>query len=214
MPFSRRSASRTSEADAVDKSWFSLEERLRSGVLASKLADIKQAKKSKDLEVAVRIATTRERLCWIGAYYAFVGGMSLARSMSMRWRGVRLHWDNAFLPLNIVFFCMPPFLFTYQLDLALHPMRLGGLGLQLGGKANRIAEEANRIRLGRKHHWFGCEYLPWVDDQTLWIHKPICLPLTLEAAYHRERAASLRAQRAKGLEAEADWAYFMPRCET
>jgi hypothetical protein len=56
---------------------------------------------------------------------------------------------------------MPPFLFTYQLDLALHPMRLGGLGLQLGGKANRIAEEANRIRLGRKHHWFGCEYLPW-----------------------------------------------------
>ena len=34
-------------------------------------ADIKQAKKSKDLEVAVRIATTRERLCWIGAYYAF-----------------------------------------------------------------------------------------------------------------------------------------------
>lgn len=54
---------------------------------------------------------------------------------------------------------MPPFLFTYQLDLALHPMRLGGL--QLGGKANRIAEEANRIRQGRKHHWFGCEYLPW-----------------------------------------------------
>ena len=53
-----------------------------------------------------------------------------------------------------------------------------------------------------------------VDDQTLWIHKPICLPLTLEAAYHRERAASLRAQRAKGLEPEADWAYFMPRCET
>ena len=54
---------------------------------------------------------------------------------------------------------MPPFLFTYQLDLALHPIRLGGL--QLGGKANRIAEEANRIRLARKHHWFGCEYLPW-----------------------------------------------------
>ena len=54
---------------------------------------------------------------------------------------------------------MPPFLFTYQLDLALHPMRLGGL--HLGGKANRIAEEANRIRLSRKHHWFGCEYLPW-----------------------------------------------------
>ena len=55
---------------------------------------------------------------------------------------------------------MPPFLFTYQLDLALHPLRLPG-GLHLGGKANRIAEEANRIRLGRKHHWFGCEYLPW-----------------------------------------------------
>ena len=54
---------------------------------------------------------------------------------------------------------MPPFLFTYQLDLALHPIRVSSL--QLGGKANRIAEEANRIRLGRKHHWFGCEYLPW-----------------------------------------------------
>lgn len=47
-------------------------------VVSSTEADIKQAKKSKDLEVAVRIATTRERLCWIGAYYAFdawhVGG--------------------------------------------------------------------------------------------------------------------------------------------
>jgi len=31
-----------------------------------------------------------------------VGGVSVARSMSLRWRGVRLHWDNAFLPLNIV----------------------------------------------------------------------------------------------------------------
>eukprot|EP00438_Fugacium_kawagutii_P010164 Skav235856 [mRNA] locus=scaffold1693:157206:157879:- [translate_table: standard] len=28
--------------------------------------------------------------------------MSLARSVSLRWRGVRLHWDNAFLPLNVV----------------------------------------------------------------------------------------------------------------
>ena len=25
----------------------------------------------RDLELALRIASTRERLCWIGAYYAF-----------------------------------------------------------------------------------------------------------------------------------------------
>ena len=31
-----------------------------------------------------------------------VGLMALARSSSMRLRGVRLHWDNAFLPLNVV----------------------------------------------------------------------------------------------------------------
>ena len=72
----------------------------------------------------------------------------------------KISWPRPLsISFNARFFCMPPFLFTYQLDLALHPMRLGGL--QLGGKANRIAEEANRIRQGRKHHWFGCEYLPW-----------------------------------------------------
>ncbi|CAK9101669.1 unnamed protein product [Durusdinium trenchii] len=163
------------------------------------------------MELAMRIATTRERLCWIGMYYSFVGIVSLARSMSMRWRGIQLHWDNAFLPLNIAFFCMPPFLFTYQLDLAMHPTSV--LGIHFGGKANRISEEAIRIRDGASHHWFSCKYLPWVDDGSLFIHKPICLPLTLEAAYHRERALSNKAQSAKGLQPEADWAYFSQRCQ-
>ena len=52
---------------------------------------------------------------------------------------------------------MPPFLFTYQLDLALPSASVAFLG----GKANRIAEEAQRIRQGSQHHWFGCKYLPW-----------------------------------------------------
>lgn len=61
--------------------------------------------------------------------------------------------------LELRFFCIPPFLFTYQLDLALHPCNIWGF--PFGGKANRIAEEAIRIREGVAHHWFGCRYLPW-----------------------------------------------------
>lgn len=60
---------------------------------------------------------------------------------------------------------MPPFLFTYQLDLAMHPTTVPFLGVALGGKANRIAREANEIRQGTRHHWFDCEYLPWVTRQ-------------------------------------------------
>ncbi|OLP91644.1 putative folate-biopterin transporter 2 [Symbiodinium microadriaticum] len=187
-----------------------LEDRIRSGLLDSRLADIKQTKKTREMELALRIATTRERLLWVAAYYAFVGGVSLARSATLRWQGIRLHWDNAFLPLNITFFCMPPFLFTYQLDLALAPAELWGL--KVGGKANRIAEEALAIREGRRHRWFSCPYLPEVDDATLWIHKPVCLPVVFEHAYHRERALSNKAREAKGLSPEPDWAYFQQRC--
>ncbi|CAE7662653.1 unnamed protein product, partial [Symbiodinium sp. CCMP2456] len=173
-----------------------LEDRIRSGLLDSRLADIKQTKKTREMELALRIATTRERLLWVAAYYAFVGGVSLARSATLRWQGIRLHWDNAFLPLNITFFCMPPFLFTYQLDLALAPAQLWGL--PVGGKANRISEEALAIREGCRHRWFSCPYLPEVDDGTLWIHKPVCLPVVFEHAYHRERALSNKAREAKG----------------
>ena len=65
--------------------------------------------------------------------------------------------------LELRFFCMPPFLFTYQLDLALQPCNIWGF--PFGGKANRIAEEAIRIREGVSHHWFGCRYLPWAPWQ-------------------------------------------------
>ena len=51
-----------------------------------------------------------------------------------------------------------------------------------------------------------------VEDKALWIHKPICLPLTLEAAYLRERATSKKVQEAQGLPVEAEWAYFERRC--
>ena len=108
------------------------------------------------------------------------------------------------------FFCMPPFLFTYQLDLAMHPTRL--FGVPFGGKANRIAEEALQIRDGARHHWFQQPFLPCVEDESLWIHKKICLPLALEAAYHRERAASNRMHDEKGLRGEPDWAFFQQRC--
>ncbi|CAJ1333107.1 unnamed protein product [Effrenium voratum] len=188
----------------------SLEEKLRGGVLDSKLADIKQAKRLRDLELATRIASTRERLCWIGAYYGLVGVVSLARSATLRWQNVRLHWDNAFLPLNVVFLCMPPFVSGYQLDLAMHPISL--MGYQVGGKANRIAEEAMRIRNGEAHHWFNCRYLPWVEDSTCVLQQPVCLPAVLEPAYHRERLMANRARHAKELPPEPEWAYFAKRC--
>ena len=37
-----------------------------------------------------------------------------------------------------------------------------------------------------------------VKDSTLWIHKPVCLPVVFEHAYHRERALSNTAREAKG----------------
>ena len=92
----------------------------------------------------------------------------------------------------------------------MHEMSI--LGVAFGGKANRIAEEALQIRAGSRHHWFQNTFLPQVDDQHLFIHKKICLPLALEAAYHRERAASNKLHDEKGLQREPDWAFFQQRC--
>eukprot|EP00930_Biecheleria_cincta_P013169 TRINITY_DN11886_c0_g1_i2.p1 TRINITY_DN11886_c0_g1~~TRINITY_DN11886_c0_g1_i2.p1 ORF type:complete len:216 (+),score=31.89 TRINITY_DN11886_c0_g1_i2:49-648(+) len=188
-------------------SWASrLEERYKDSLLDGRLADIKQAKKTRDIETSLKIAATRDRLCWIAGYYGFMGLMSLARHASLHRRGIPMHWDNFFLPLNVAVICMPPFLFTYQLDLALSPTIV--LGMPIGGKANRLAEEAARIRAGAQHRWFDQWWLPDVDDSTLSIHRPVCLPPILEASYQRERARSAKATAARGLPEEPDWAYF------
>ena len=86
----------------------------------------------------MQIASTRDRLCFIAGYYSFVALVTVIRKIDMHRRGVPLHFDNFFLPLNITFICVPPFLFTYQLDLALSPCTI--FGLPIGGKANRLAE--------------------------------------------------------------------------
>mmetsp|Transcript_48594 Transcript_48594/g.138880 ORF Transcript_48594/g.138880 Transcript_48594/m.138880 type:complete len:200 (+) Transcript_48594:90-689(+) len=188
----------------------SLEERQRSLFLDGKLADIKQAKKVRDMELSARIAATRDRLCWIGAYYGFVACVSVSRHVCLHRAGVRLHFDNFFLPLNVAFVCAPPFLFAYQLDLALPPRALAGL--PLGGKANRIADEAARIREGSVHRWFGSPWLPLVDDGSLCIRRPLCLPLALEEAYRRERARTARERAARGLDRGGEWAHFEEAC--
>mmetsp|Transcript_28147 Transcript_28147/g.66550 ORF Transcript_28147/g.66550 Transcript_28147/m.66550 type:complete len:200 (-) Transcript_28147:6-605(-) len=188
-----------------------IEQRQRVAALDSKLADVKQVKKTRDLELALRIASTRDRLCWVAGYYSFVAFVSCCRHANMHFRGVHFHFDNFFLPLNITFMCLPPFLFGYQLDLALSPRTL--LGLPIGGKANRIAEEAERIRQGSVHQWFNKTWLPQVDDSTLAIHRPICLPPTFEAAYARERVRTNDARAARGLAPEKPWAYFEEGCK-
>ncbi|CAE8642445.1 unnamed protein product [Polarella glacialis] len=158
----------------------------------------------------MKIAATRDRLPFIAGYYGLILLASSARHASMHRRGVHLTWDNFFLPLNGVFTCIPPFLFTYQLDLALPPMTV--LGVPIGGKVNRLAEEAERIRSGTTHRWFDCKLFPEVDDSTCYINKPLCLPPTLEAAYKRERLRSTKALAEKALPPEAEWAVFQDGC--
>uniref|UniRef100_A0A7S1WHF7 Uncharacterized protein n=1 Tax=Alexandrium catenella TaxID=2925 RepID=A0A7S1WHF7_ALECA len=187
-----------------------VEERQRVAALDSKLADVKQAKKTRDLDLSLRIASTRDRLCFVAGYYAFVAFMSCCRHLSMHRRGIHFNFDNFFLPLRVTVICLPPFVFGYQLDLALSPRTV--FGLPIGGKANRISEEAERIRQGSVHHWFEKSWLPEVDDSTLAIHRPICLPPTFEAAYARERARTEEARAARGLPSEKPWAFFEEAC--
>mmetsp|Transcript_21443 Transcript_21443/g.56666 ORF Transcript_21443/g.56666 Transcript_21443/m.56666 type:complete len:201 (-) Transcript_21443:17-619(-) len=189
-----------------------LEEKQRSAAIEGKLVDLRQAMRVRDMEVAMRIAATRDRLCWLAAYYSLVLSFAGARHASMHRRGVPMHFDNFFLPLPIAFTLMPPVLFMYQLDFALQPTSV--FGFRIGGKANRLAEEANRIREGVRHCWFGHPWLPEVDDGELWIHRPVCLPLAFEEAYRRQRAqgAALRAARGLAPAAEPHWAYFAELC--
>ncbi len=73
-----------------------------------------------------------------------VGGVSLARSMSLRWRGVRLHWDNAFLPLNIVLLGL---MWTKNNRISGFPRRWSQVIHQFGNYGNNPTLKLHRFRI-------------------------------------------------------------------
>eukprot|EP00928_Gymnodinium_smaydae_P071750 TRINITY_DN55249_c0_g1_i1.p2 TRINITY_DN55249_c0_g1~~TRINITY_DN55249_c0_g1_i1.p2 ORF type:complete len:212 (+),score=39.33 TRINITY_DN55249_c0_g1_i1:58-636(+) len=183
-----------------------IENRQRQAALDARLADVKQAKRLRDLQVATQIASTRDRLLWVAGYYSTMLAMSLVRHVALHRRGVSFHFDNFFLPLNVAIICAPPWLVGYQLDLALPESVVPGL--PLGGKATRLQEETLRIRDGLRHRWFDHPWLPEVDDAQLAMHRPVRLPATLAASYAREREATNSARAARGLQPEPEWGTF------
>eukprot|EP00928_Gymnodinium_smaydae_P066781 TRINITY_DN49742_c0_g1_i1.p1 TRINITY_DN49742_c0_g1~~TRINITY_DN49742_c0_g1_i1.p1 ORF type:complete len:212 (+),score=35.85 TRINITY_DN49742_c0_g1_i1:89-637(+) len=112
-------------------------ESATSFVLQSKLADLKQKKKERDLMIASRIATIRDRVHWLSAFYVVMIGANLFRGRKLRAAG--LPWEP--LPISYLPFVATPFAFAYQADFA------------YGNKAERINAEVQNIIKNEKH-WF------------------------------------------------------------
>ena len=162
----------------------------------NRLLDLKQKKRERDITQSMQLAATRDRLLWIGGYYAFVGLLSCGRHVYMRRRGLAFTWDNFFTPLNQAFLCLPPFLFGYQLDYACFD------------KGERIAAEAARIREGAPHRWFDHPWLPVSDDTDRWFNKSLDLPRSLEPTYDKVMTAADAQRAAAGQPPAPRWARF------
>lgn len=147
----------------------------------------------------MQIATIRDRVLWITAYYGAVGVLALARSSWMRYKRIPFHFDNVFIPLNMVAFVIPPFALGYQVDLVYF------------NKSNRIAEEAAKIRSGEPHRWFNQYWLPQSDDSDFWFNQPLELPVALKPAYATYMESMSKAQISEGQLPLKDWARFTPR---
>mmetsp|Transcript_43578 Transcript_43578/g.120573 ORF Transcript_43578/g.120573 Transcript_43578/m.120573 type:complete len:188 (+) Transcript_43578:98-661(+) len=174
-----------------------LEDRQRNAALAARIADARQQKHVRDVQQSMQVALVRDRVLWITTYYATVLCVSGLRHLIMHRRGVRFTFDNFFLPLNVVVVLIPPFALGYQLDFV-H-----------ASKANRVAEEAARIRAGDPHHWFGHPLLPVARrDAELWFNQPLLLPAALQPAYRKYMADLNKAQRESGQPEFREWAKF------
>eukprot|EP00325_Prymnesiales_sp_UTEX-LB-985_P033568 CAMPEP_0174728028 /NCGR_PEP_ID=MMETSP1094-20130205/50921_1 /TAXON_ID=156173 /ORGANISM="Chrysochromulina brevifilum, Strain UTEX LB 985" /LENGTH=180 /DNA_ID=CAMNT_0015929879 /DNA_START=34 /DNA_END=576 /DNA_ORIENTATION=- len=174
----------------------SVEAKTKDVLLIQRLLDLKQKKRERDIQQSMALATTRDRLLWIGGYYTLLGAVAGVRHLVMHRRGFHFTWDTFFLPLNQVAVCLPPFLLGYQLDYALF------------AKGERIEAEAARIRNGAPHRWFDSAYLPQCDDRDRWFNQPLNLPVGLRPTYERVKAKEDAARVAAGLKPEPDWARF------
>ncbi|KAF0980838.1 hypothetical protein FDP41_012759 [Naegleria fowleri] len=111
-----------------------VEEKQKQALIQQQLIKLKSMKRRRDYEIATRLATTRDRVWWLGGFYTVMGGVSFARMLYLR------RFDP--LPLNYLPYIIVPFWMTYLVDFA------------YGTKANRIDREARKILTQEQGHWF------------------------------------------------------------
>ncbi|KAL9651631.1 hypothetical protein ABK040_001576 [Willaertia magna] len=111
-----------------------VEEKQKEAKITERLIELKQLKRRRDYEIATKMATTRDRVYWLGGFYFVMGGVSFGRMIVLR--------RFAPLPFDTLPFMAVPFWMAYQYDFA------------FGNKANRINKEALKILNEEEGHWF------------------------------------------------------------
>lgn len=125
----------------MGNSWFSsvkedATKTVSGAVIRSKLIDIKAQKSRRDQELAFKVATVRERIHWLAAFYVTLISFNFVR---IRFINKTKGFDP--LPLAWLPFIGTPFLFMYQVDFS------------YGTKLERLNVEAQHI-LKNEKHWF------------------------------------------------------------
>jgi hypothetical protein len=174
-----------------------VKEQVREANLLSRCADLKQKKAERDIQASMRLALARDRLVFYSSFLAFMLPVSIARNLILR-RSGRPHRfpDDWLLPLQFVPTCMAPWMLAYQIDYTYLD------------KANRVAKEAESIRAGTEHHWFGQAWLPKSTDAEQWFNLPLALPESLRPAYVRMTSEGNLKRAERGLGPDAEWAAF------
>jgi hypothetical protein len=149
--------------------------------MISKLADMKQKKLERDLQIATRIAVLRDRVHWLLAFY---GTMLAVNALRVRKVGVadpRMA-IGPFEPMPLAFFpyIATPFLFAYQADFA------------YGTKAERLNIEMQNI----------------VRNESHWFNDPLILPKYLEQYYREMQDDANTKLNLIGEPPEPEWAVF------
>lgn len=101
--------------------------------MKSRLADLKQKKRERDMQLSMQMAATRDRVWWFGTFYTVMGVVSFGRMAALR--------KFSPLPLNTIPFLAVPLWTGYMADFSYF------------NKADRINIEARVIREQEKH-WF------------------------------------------------------------
>ena len=114
-----------------------MKQSVKDLAIAQQLGQIKQMKRQRDVQCAMRIASTRDIVHWTGAFYTtliVVNAVSFLRT--------RQSFPIRNLPMVI-----SPFMLGFNVDLAY------GIGLPGGDKMQRIRKESQTI-LTNEDHWF------------------------------------------------------------